>query len=135
MTTPTNNPRWSAVLSPQFVRLGVGYSCPMGCDWQHIEHPDNDPIPPIRLPDYPSRCTPEQLSAAFTAAADERHRAYMARVERACTDHLNTEHPNVDQTRLLDTLARAGGFQCHEDQRRHEANRQALINAITKGIA
>lgn len=133
--TTSSGPCWADRLTPEIVAPGVvGYSCPLDCGWQHVEQPGHEQIWGFWLPDTLDRCSPEQISAAITESAAELMHARLARLEQACTTHLTTAHPGVDQARLLAVLAhdRHDRF---SDQRRHHTTRDALIAAITKGTA
>ncbi|WP_280367828.1 hypothetical protein [Nocardia abscessus] len=105
---------------------------PLECGWQHVEQPGHDQIWGFWLPDTLDRCTPEQISAAITESAAELLRARLARLEQACTTHLTTTHPTIDQAQLLAALAQEPHNR-FADQRRHHTTQDALTNAIVKG--
>ncbi|WP_280413171.1 hypothetical protein [Nocardia asiatica] len=133
MSAELPGPHWADRLTPEIVEPGVvGYSCPLGCGWRHVEHPGHEQLPGFWLPDTLDRCTPEQLSTAITAAAAELTNARLARIDQACAHHFTTAHPTVDPARLLAALA----HEKHDprgDQRRHHATRDAFTDAITRG--
>lgn len=73
--------------------LGAGlvrWSCRYGCGWSHTEEPGREPAGPLVLP---AGFGPDDLSAAVTRHAGERHQALQARVEAAFTEHYATAHP------------------------------------------
>lgn len=78
---------------PEFPgRLGSGdvrWSCRHGCGWSHTERPGLEPMGPLVLP---VGFGPDDVSAAVTRQAGERHRALLARVEAAFTEHYAAEH-------------------------------------------
>jgi hypothetical protein len=68
------------------------YTCRQpGCRMAYLEAVDEMPGP-ITLP---ANFTQDDLSAAISAQAAERHRARLARVEAAFRDHCRTEHPDL----------------------------------------
>jgi hypothetical protein len=67
----------------------VRWSCRHRCGWSHTEHPGMEPMGPLVLPvDF----RPEDVSAAVTRQAEERHQALQARVLDALTAHYAAEH-------------------------------------------
>lgn len=72
----------------------VRWSCQYGCGWSHTERPDLEPMGPLVLPvDF----RPEDVSAAVTRQAEERHQALQARVLDALTAHYAAEHQEQEQ--------------------------------------
>ncbi|MFK0063323.1 hypothetical protein ACIQTN_29355 [Streptomyces werraensis] len=68
------------------------YTCRRpGCGMVYLEAVDELPGP-ITLP---VNFTPDDLSAAITAQASERHQERLARVEAAFREHYRTEHPEL----------------------------------------
>lgn len=75
-----------------FNAVTARYTCRQpGCGTVHLEAVDELPGP-ITLP---VNFTPDDLSAAITAQADERHQARLARVDAAFREHYRTEHPEL----------------------------------------
>lgn len=68
----------------------VRWSCRYGCGWSHTELPGLEPMGPIVVPANPR---PEDVTAAITRQAEERHRALLARVTDAFTGHYAAAHP------------------------------------------
>jgi hypothetical protein len=68
------------------------YTCRRpGCGMVYLEAVDEMPGP-ITLPvDF----TPDDVSAAITAQASERHQARLARVDAAFREHYRTDHPEL----------------------------------------
>lgn len=83
---------------PEFAGpLGSGavrWSCRYGCGWSHTERPDLEPMGPLVLP---ADFRPEDVSAAVTRQAEERHQALQARVLDALTAHYAAEHQEQEQ--------------------------------------
>ncbi|MEV0016719.1 hypothetical protein [Streptomyces tendae] len=75
-----------------FNAVTARYTCRQrGCGMVYLEAVDELPGP-ITLPvDF----TPDDLSAAITAQASERHEARLARVEAAFREHYRAEHPEL----------------------------------------
>lgn len=73
--------------------LGLGtvrWNCREGCGWSHTEAPDLEAPGPLVLPvGFGS----DDLSAAITHQAEERHRELLKRVEGAFLEHYATAHP------------------------------------------
>lgn len=96
--TEWSPPEPSVIPQPEFpVRFGgiVRYRCPLGCAWHHDENPGRDAaVESLRLT-LPANCTPDDLSAALDAHANERARTVRARIEQAITDHYETAHAIV----------------------------------------
>lgn len=85
---------------PESGRLGSGtvrWSCREGCGWSHTETPGMEPAGPLVLP---VGFGPDDVSAALTRQAGERHRELLKRVEGAFTEHYATAHPGVEAAPL-----------------------------------
>ncbi|MGX1301313.1 hypothetical protein RKD35_002801 [Streptomyces albogriseolus] len=75
-----------------FNAVTARYTCRQpGCGTVYLEAVDELPGP-LTLP---VNFTPDDLSAAITAQAAERHQARLERVEAAFRDHYRTEHPEL----------------------------------------
>ncbi|GAB2327897.1 hypothetical protein [Streptomyces variabilis] len=75
----------------------VRWSCREGCGWSHTETPGMEPAGPLVLP---VGFGPDDLSAAVTRQAEERHRELWKRVEGAFAEHYATAHPGAESARL-----------------------------------
>ncbi|MGI5408710.1 hypothetical protein ACQEV9_18190 [Streptomyces chartreusis] len=92
---------------PSYPRSGlpgttVRFHC-LRCEWFHDERPDLEPTPPIRLPAHAhgatleqvlQSVTPDEITSAIGAAADERAKAVNQRIDHAFTDHYAEAHPD-----------------------------------------
>ncbi|MFM9594064.1 hypothetical protein ACKI16_24060 [Streptomyces scabiei] len=72
----------------------VRWSCRYGCGWSHTERPGLEPMGPLVLP---VDLRPEDVSAAITRQAEERHQALQSRVLDAFTAHYAAEHQEQEQ--------------------------------------
>ncbi|MGW4731857.1 hypothetical protein ACWEQC_22285 [Streptomyces shenzhenensis] len=67
----------------------VRFSCPLGCDWHHDEHPGREAATERLVLPLDS----EQLDKALTAQAEARAEVFRERVEGAIADHFEQAHP------------------------------------------
>lgn len=65
------------------------YACPRGCGWFHDEPTDDQT--PIRLV-MPADPTPDDITAAITAHANDRADRTRRRIEAAITEHFDGVH-------------------------------------------
>ncbi|MGN7137254.1 hypothetical protein [Streptomyces pseudogriseolus] len=84
--------------------LTARFHCPRHCSWSYDEFPSLEPAAPIRLraraqastlAEALADVTQEDIAAAIMTAADERDRAFRARLKDAYARHYAQAHPGI----------------------------------------